>query len=175
MIPSAPGSWLKPISEKDKAADKREHCVSVSLTLVSPKILTFISPHDDARIRIEMARTLSTESSCNLIKFVQLGAERIPSCRELTLILRSGNWIYRRQPIYSIRLVNVSLQDYRTNVRPMGRCADIIAFKDTVLSLPQLKAWLIARPNPSQDLAGDCIKPWKATKEVCVDDGVIRI
>lgn len=41
MIPSAPGSWLKPISEKDKAAGKREHCVSVSLTLVSPKILTF--------------------------------------------------------------------------------------------------------------------------------------
>ena len=41
MIPSAPDSWLKPISEKDKAAGKREHCVSVSLTLVSPKILTF--------------------------------------------------------------------------------------------------------------------------------------
>ena len=82
MIPSAPGSWLKPISEKDKAAGKRIHCDIVSLTLVSPKILTFISPHDDARIRIGMARTLSTESSCNLIKFVQLGAERIPSCRE---------------------------------------------------------------------------------------------
>ena len=137
MIPSAPGSWLKPISEKDKAAGKREHYVSVSLTLVSPKISTFISPHDDARIRIGMARTLSTESSCNLIKFVQLGAERIPSCRELTLILRSGNWVYRRQPIYSIRLVSVSLQDQRVNVRPMGRCANIIAFKDTVLSLPQ--------------------------------------
>ena len=50
IIPSAPGSWLKPISEKDKAAGKREHYVSVSLTLVSPKISTFISPHDDARI-----------------------------------------------------------------------------------------------------------------------------
>ena len=41
MIPSAPGSWLKPICENDKAAGKREHYVSVSLTLVSPKILTF--------------------------------------------------------------------------------------------------------------------------------------
>lgn len=67
MIPSAPGSWLKPISEKDKAAGKREHCVSVSLTLVSPKISTFISLHDDASIRIGMARTLSTESSCEYL------------------------------------------------------------------------------------------------------------
>ena len=48
----------------------------------SPTIYAPRSPHDEARIRIGMARTLSTDSSCNLIKFVQLGAERIPSCRE---------------------------------------------------------------------------------------------
>ena len=47
MIPSAPGSWLKPISEKDKAAGKREHCASASLTLVSPKILTYKQPITD--------------------------------------------------------------------------------------------------------------------------------
>ena len=63
MIPGAPGSWLKPISEKDKAAGKRVCRRTVSLTPVSPKILTFISPHDEARIRIGMARTLSTDSS----------------------------------------------------------------------------------------------------------------
>ena len=41
MIPGAPGSWLEPISEKDKTTGKREHCVSASLTPVSPTILTF--------------------------------------------------------------------------------------------------------------------------------------
>ena len=46
MIPSAPGSWLKPISEKDKAAGKRMHCDIVSLRLVSPKILALISNQD---------------------------------------------------------------------------------------------------------------------------------
>ena len=86
-----------------------------------------------------MARTLSTESSCNLIKFVQLGAERIPSCRELDPVKLWQNGIYYSggYPGIVIREMDASLFHYGPTIRPVGECANIIAFKDTVLSLPQ--------------------------------------
>ena len=116
------------------------------------------SPHDEARIRIGMARTLSTDSSCiltlcNSVQSEYHRAENSPSTWRGELSVQTIAYITHK----------VCMVTYKTTQRTlclMGGCANIIAFKDTVLSLPQQKAWLRARPNPSQGLVGDCIKPW---------------